>query len=406
MKRGLATRAAMAVAAGAVAMGLASCGHGTYTSEGLSMAQEKSAALKSGAEWTSAQQQFLAGDLDKALKSVNASIAINDRYAKSHVLRGRILIEKGDLDNARNSLLRAEQLDPKYPDTQYYLGIIHERFNQPAEALQRYSKAAELDPKNPQYLVASAEMMIQQDRLDDAQALIDANRPTFQYTPAVKQTEGHIAMIRGQHETAAKLFGEARLLAPDDLSIVEDLARAQMASGNWSEAEYNLAKLIDGAAAKGSTQRRDLMHMRVQCLLRLDRPVEARTTLLALTGGPEGEKDLKAWINLGNVAAILNDSARLKAAAGKVIAIAPDTYEGHYLRGLQLHRQGESRAALASLEKATALNTTDPGPLVLRGLVQQDLGMNREARASFEAAARLAPADKRINTLLSAVATQ
>src|SRR5262249_38192083 len=153
-------------------------------------------------------------DLDKALKSVNASIAINDKYAKSHVLRGRILIEKGDLEGARTSLVTAEGIDPKYPDTQYYLGIIHERFNQPGEALARYTKAAELEPKNPQYLIASAEMLIQQDKLDEAQALIDSQRQTFQYNPAVKQTEGHIAMIRNQPDVASKLFGEARLLAP------------------------------------------------------------------------------------------------------------------------------------------------------------------------------------------------
>lgn len=383
---------------------MASCtGHGGYTSEGKNLAAEKSAMLKSGTEWTSAQQQFLAGDLDKSLKSVDASIAINPNYAKSHVLRGRILIEKGDLDGARTSLLAAEKLDTKLPDTQYYLGIIHERFGQPQEALERYTKAWEMDPSNPQYTIASAEMLIHQDRLDEAQQLIDSRRDKFQYNPAVKQTEGHIAMLRNDPQTAAKLFGEARLLSPDDLSIVEDLVRAQIASKNYSEAEFNLNKLME--SAKGQ-QRRDLQHMRVQCLMQLDRPVDARSILIQLTSGQEGEKDLRAWIGLGNVSALLNDSNRLKLSAARAIAISPDSYEGFYLRGLYQHRAGESKAALESLEKATTLTQTDPGPFVLKGLVQQDLGLNAEAKQSFEQASKLSPNDKRIQTLLSAVATQ
>lgn len=391
---------------------LASCGHGAYTTEHMNTATEKVALIKSGSQWTQAQQQFLAGDLDKALKSVDESIAIKADYAKSHVLRGRILMEKGDLDGSRISLLRAEELDPTLPDTQYYLGILHERFRQPQEALSRYSKAAALDPRSPQYQIASAEMLVQMDRLDDAQALIDSKRDTFQYNPAVKQTEGHIAMLRGNPEAAAKLFGEARLLAPDDMSILEDLARAQIASANWSEAEYNISRVLEGSKTKPAAPgtpalaRRDLQHMRVTCLLKLDRPVEARTTLLELTQGQEGEKDLRAWINLGDVCALLNDNARLRTAATRAVAISPETYEGYYLRGLFLHRTGDNKAALDSLDKATTLTATDPGPWVLRGMVQQDLGMLQEAKASFETAAKLAPSDARIRTLMSAVETQ
>lgn len=391
---------------------LASCGHGTYTTEHKNAASDKVALIKSGSQWTQAQQQFLAGDLDKSLKSVDESIAIKGDYAKSHVLRGRILMEKGDLEGARLALVRAEELDPTLADTQYYLGILHERFRQPEEALSRYSKAAALDPRSPQYQIASAEMLIQMDRLDDAQALIDSKRDTFQYNPAVKQTEGHIAMLRGNPEAAAKLFGEARLLSPDDMSILEDLARAQIASANWSEAEYNISRVLEGSktapgtATNPAVPRRDLQHMRVACLLKLDRPVEARTTLLELTSGPEGEKDLRAWINLGDVCALLNDNPRLRTAATRAIAISPDTYEGHYLRALYLHRTGDNKGALESLDKAVSFTATDPGPWVLRGMVQQDLGMIQEAKASYETAAKLAPSDARIRTLMSAVETQ
>ena len=53
---------------------------------------------------------------------------------KSHVLKGRILIEEGKLEQARASFLEAEKLDEDCVEAQYYLGIVHERFNEPENA--------------------------------------------------------------------------------------------------------------------------------------------------------------------------------------------------------------------------------------------------------------------------------
>src|SRR5262245_43766148 len=90
------------------ALTLAGCAqHGEYTKKHLNEAAERMSQMKSGTEWEMARQQYLAGDLDKALKTVDRSITLNDKVAKSHVLRGRILIEKGRMEEARQSLLKA-----------------------------------------------------------------------------------------------------------------------------------------------------------------------------------------------------------------------------------------------------------------------------------------------------------
>lgn len=376
------------------------CGQGKYTGAHKSTAEEKLSLIKSGTEWNMAHQQFMAGDLDKALKSVDQSIALNDRVPKSHVLRGRILIEKGRLEEARASLLEAEKLDPTNAEAQYYLGIVHERFNQGGEALARYNKAAANDPTNPQYVVAAAEMLMHMDRLDDAERLLTERRADFQYNAALCQTLGHIKMIRKDHQAAVRLFDEARLLAPDDNSVVEDLARAQFACGRFAEAEFHLGRLLQ---ASKNQPRRDLMHLRAQCLVRLDRPVEARAILQELTSGAEGAGDLRAWIMLGNVAATLNDTARLRTAAARVIALAPDSYEGHFLKALHLRRQGDNKSALVSADKAAQLSQKDPGPHILRALIQQDLGNYDGARGSLATALRIDPQNASATQLLDAI---
>jgi len=231
-------------------------------------------------------------------------------------------------------------------------------------------------------------MLIYMDRLDEAESLLMERRSDFQYNAAICQTLGQIKTIRREHEAAVRYFDEARLLAPDDNAIVEDLARAQIACGRFAEAEYHLGRLIE--ASKDQT-RRDLMHLRARCLVKLDRPVEARSILQQLTSGAEGAGDLEAWIMLGQVAATLNDAGRLRTASQRVIALAPESYEGYFLKALHLRRQGDYNGALASADTAAKLSTTDPGPHILKALIQQDLGRRADARKSLLAALKIDP---------------
>ena len=105
-------RAATLALATLTAAALTGCGalgkHGQFTQEHLNQAQEKMTMLKSGTEWQMAHQQFLAGDLDKALKTVDRSIAMNGTVPKSHLLRGRIMLEKSRLEEARQEFLTAQ----------------------------------------------------------------------------------------------------------------------------------------------------------------------------------------------------------------------------------------------------------------------------------------------------------
>lgn len=355
-------------------------GHGKYTSEGLVNGQNKVAGLKAANEYQQGQQAFLAGDLEKAIKSVDRSIQINPSVPKSHVLRGRILLEQSDLEGAINSLQKAEALDPKNVDAQYYLGIVYERFTQPEQAKERYLKAAELEPSNPQYAVAAAEVMIDTGDLGGAETFLSSRGPAFEHNAGVRQTQGHISMMRGDAAKAAQLFNEARLLAPDDTMVLEDLVHAQIATGQFAEAEFNLGRLLK---ATGNKDRRDLKQMRARCLTNVDRPLEARDVLIDLTSGDAGQKDVESWIALGDVCYILHDMNRLRQAYGRVLALAPERSEGFTLKALYQRKQGDLAGALSSLDQAVQLSGDEIDPLMLKGLVLKDLGRTSEARSTF-----------------------
>jgi Flp pilus assembly protein TadD len=379
---------------------LGGCGHGKYTSAHIAQANEKMSMLKSGTEFQMAQQQFLAGDLDKAMKTIDKSLTLNPEVAKSHVLRGRILMEKGRLEQARESFVEAERLDEKNVEAQYYLGIIHERINEPNEAFARYNKAADLDPANPQYLVAAAEMKLILGELDAAEKMLTEGREQFRYNAAVRQAQGHVAMLRDDHKKGAQLFNEALTLAPDDNGIIEDLIRAQMACGQFGEAEFYITRLLK---KEDTGPRRDLQHMRAKCLIALNRSVEARTQLLDLTADDEGSRDVRAWIDLGNVAANLKDRANLRISSQRVLALAPDRFEGWMLRAMLWRMDGDNEQALSSLEEALGRTNTDPSPYVMAAMVLDDLGRTDDAVLALEEALKREPENRAARTLLSAM---
>lgn len=403
----------------ALAGGLPGCsGHGKHTTEGLAMAQQRLSGFKAGSEWDMAKQQFLSGELDKALKSVNKSIALNDSVAKSHTLRARILMEMGQLEEALEAARTARTIDPAFVEAHYYEGVLHERFSEYDDALACFAEAATLDSSDPQYAIAAAEMLIELDRLDEAQRLLEDRRSRHAHSAGVRQTLGHLALMRGESSEAADLFGEARLLAPDDPGLAEDYARALFASERYSEAEPALQRLLDrpqdrtppgvrSVAQKARKDpppsRRDLELMRARCLIALHRPAEARSVLLGLTSGAEGAGDAQAWIALGQVAHTLKDPQRLRIAANRAIALAPERPEGSLLLAAYRMDAGDLPGALRTAQEAAARFPKDASIQLLCGVILSEMNRPDEAAQALAAALALDPKNERTASLLAAV---
>ena len=348
-----------------------------------SRAKENLSIIKAGTEWDMARQAFLAGELDKSLKRVDMSLSYNANVPKSHVLRGRILLEMGRLEESLDALARAEALDPENVDAPYYQGIIYERYGQGEEALAKYQRSGEIDPQDAQYAIAASEVLIDLGRYDEAEQYLADRSAAFQHNAGVRQTLGSIAMIKGDADLAVQFYEEASLLAPDDELIAEDLAFAQLEVGRFAEAELTLGNLLLNPDNDG---RRDLQHLRARCLIELDRPLEARELLTQLVEGPEGVSDIDAWIGLGNVSYLLKDFRGVTRTARRITTLAPDRYEGYLLQALANRKNGDRPAALESLAKAQEVAPNSQVVLNFRTLVQFEMNMLDAARRTLDTA--------------------
>ncbi|MBS0197138.1 MAG: tetratricopeptide repeat protein [Planctomycetes bacterium] len=390
----------LTLAAAAWAGGCAS--HGNYTAEHMSAAKVKMDGLKAATEYQMAHQAFLAGDLEKGLRHVDRSLSLNPKVAKSHVLKGRVYLEMNDLEKSSACFAQASEIEATNVEAQYYQGVLCERVARKEEALGHYQKAAELDGANAQYCIAASEMLIDLGRVDEAKAYLESRAGNFTNNAGVKQSLGNIAMLRGDSVTAEKLFQDARLLAPDDAMIIESLVRAQMANQKFAEADTNLTRMLENG---GGDHRRDLMHMHARCLTQLDRTVEARTVYLELTRDQQGQSDVAAWKGLGETAFILRDSMHLKAAAGRLVAMAPQSPDGYVLRGLMSRQAGQLPAALSNFQQAAKLAKTGDN-LVLLGMTQQDMNLLAQAKQSYKTALEVDPRNATAAKLLAAVPEQ
>ena len=377
---------------------LAGCsGQGNYTRQGVSLAKERMSFLKSATEWELARQAFLAGDLEKAIEKVDYSLSINDTVVKSHVLKGRIQIEMGDLGNALKSFNTASILDPEEPDAHYYLGVVFERLNNPEEAYTHFEQACEFDDYNPSYAVAAVEMLIDLKRVDEAKAYI-SSIPMAQNNAGIRQTLGHIALLENDHEAAVSFFNQARLLAPDDEGIMENLIHAQMLAGSFAQAESNIALLIKKSE---NADRRDLKVLHAKALLKTGRPVEARVIYQKLLSTSEGKSDVDSWVGLANTSFIINDRRTFRKAASRVVSLSPDSAAGYLLYAMY-YRQGEDfEAALSSIDRALGYDPNDASMHAFKSLVLTNLDRQGDAFVSIAQAVKLDPGHPRYAQMLA-----
>ncbi len=388
------------IAAAAIVV-LAGCqGQGQYTKQFREQQTMKMAGLKAATGWDMAHQQYLSGDLKKSLKTIDESIELSSRVARSHTLRGRILLEQGNLESALKSFDTAVEIDPEFVDAHYFRGIVLERFTRFEQAMACYKTAGELDETNPQYAVAWAEMLIQLDRFDEALNLLESKRDSFENNAGIRQTLGHISMMQGDTYSAMEHFREATLLAPDDDGLVEDLARANMSAGQYAEADQLLRRLID---TQSDTQRRDLLHLRAQCLSGMDQLVPARLMLIQLTKDEAGQNDAPAWYALGRVCLGLNDHKSVRDAANRLISISPTSHHGYLLMALFQQQRGDLDRAVKTLDRAAQLTMNDPEPLLVQAVLFERLDKHDLALQAAEQALEIDPESQEALALVTAL---
>ncbi|UCD74988.1 MAG: tetratricopeptide repeat protein [Phycisphaerales bacterium] len=340
-------------------------------------------AFNSQLSYDQAKQAFEVGRFEIAMRQIDGALARYPDAPEYHLLKGRICLETHRLEEAIDSFVTALEKDENCAEAYYFAGIVLQRWSDDEAAYEHYSRAYEIEPANVQYLLAAAESLIALGEFEVARELVEEKLAYFEYNAALRHLLGQIAMLQGDPVTAAECFAQARLLNPDDLTLLEELVWAQFAAGSFSQCYDSityLKHLLDEPRA-------DLLRLEARCLAIMERNTEARDLYLKIIRN--NGADLEAWIELGTLAWELGDFRRVAQCSERIIAIAPDRYEGYLLKGVYERETGNDQEALRLFREAASRSPHAALPHLMLGRMLENTGDLEGAVTAYAHAARI-----------------
>ena len=291
-----------------------------------------------------AKQAFASGELDKARKEIEIAIARAGREAKYWTLLGRIELESKRLEKALDAFGKAIECDPKLAEPYYYRGIVHQRWNENSKAIADYLQAAELDAERIAYVLAAAEIMITERKLDDARMLLLPKLAYFEHNAAMHELLGDIASLSGDSTSAALSYERASVIDPEAPLVGEKLIAALFDAGEYQKCLDAARRSKARAASQQTNGKRvvptqDVLRHEGRSLAMLGRTSEAR--IIFSDTVREYPEDVAAWRDLASAALELGDLSRAQSAAERLIALATEDAAGYTIRGIVSELKGD-----------------------------------------------------------------
>ena len=367
------------------AVNVVGCGGPRYHEQMRTGAAERVAIFKAQLAYDQATQAFNVGRFEKAYRQILGAIQQNPDTPGYYLLQGRILMETHRLERAIHAFEKAIELEPRFANAHYYSGIVYQRWSDDERAYEHYLRAHELDSSSVQYLLAAAEVLVALQQYDDAMVLVESKLDYYEHNAAMRQLLGQITMLQGDALGAAKQFAEARLLNPDDEMLLDELAHAQYAAGLYGECYKSVKQL----QRKSKIDDPALMLLEARCLAGMQRNTEARNLYLKLTRVQSTNPEV--WLGLGSLAWELGDFRRTALCGARLIALAPQRYEGYMLKGIFERHNGNIQQATALLREAASLAPSEALPYLVLGRTLEEAGDIQGALGAYTEALKVEP---------------
>lgn len=329
-----------------------------------------------------ARQQFRAGAAEEAARTAMEAIALDPARVESYVLLVQAQIEGGDLALAEQTLEWAAQRGLVSAALVYTKGVIQEHRKLYEEAIESYRRARTLDPTDRDHLIAEAECLVALDRPQEALALIEPQLSRFEYDGSLRALAGHLALLIGELDKAARWYEEAAIILPDDRIIAENYGLLLVRMRRYPDALAVLRGMVETApekVAKGS-----VLRALARCDLELGDPAAAREILRDYLTQHEG--DFAAHLLMAEAALAGGDLPTAYRHADRASRIEPRNPEVWLVQAAVDFRGGDHPSAEVRLTQVLASNDRDVEANCLLGEVLTASGRNDSARHHFEVA--------------------
>ena len=283
-----------------------------------------------------------------------------------------LLRETDHFDEAEVAYRELVALAPHFYDGHRGLGLLASRSGDHAAALEHFSAARAVAPENAWLINDAGNALRMLGRLDEAKSAyreFSAKAPHIFDGP---RGLGLVARERGDNDNALEHFLAALALAPDNLWLIHDAAKAFCALGRLDEAEA-VYRDLGAKAPHLSDGPRGLAFVARQ---RGDHAAALAHSQSALNLAPDD-----IWL-INDVANALRELSRLdeaEAAYRELMAKAPQLLDGPRGLGLVSSQRGDHATALAHFQAALALAPDNVTLLQEVASQLQELGRQAEA---------------------------
>lgn len=328
------------------------------------------------------------GRLDAAERHVAEAIGLSPDDPSAHVLRAKILLERGQTAAAAEALDRAVERGGDDAQIDYLYGLIAQRYGHFDVALAWYQRAFERDPHQAHYVVAMAEMLVAADRASEALELVRARWTDFEDNVAIRALAGDIYIMLGRYEEAAQAYRVAVQASPNDPHLAVRLGTCLARSGSHLEAR----EVLSAAVEKMDPVPGSVLIELGRCHLAMNELIEARA---AFRGATEINPDQpRGWSWLARTAIEADDLLTARRAAAQAARLAPDSTEYAMLLGYVCWRQQDHSQAIRALEGVVRRAPDEALAWRLLARAREASGDIEAARECYEHLLTLHPEDQ------------
>lgn len=320
---------------------------------------------------TVATSNIAQGNLESGRSGLDAALQLKPNYARALFALAKLKLKKGDFDGALGSIDRAIEATPADPWAWALKGEIGLAQGNADAAQVALRKALEIQPENISANFSLINLLLQQDRRDEATKLFEVMKKAAPQFPQTIFLDARLAYLRKDYKSAGELTQVLLRFAPDSPVFLELSGVVKYEQGSYIQAEADLAKALQAQP--------QLMLARsalIQTYLRTGQQSKAIEALQPVMSELETRPQLQALA--GEVYLQTGDLKRAEEYLSKAAKLDPKDVTKK-TRLAQTHlAQGNESVAFTELEQ---IASGDSGSLADLALIASYLQKNDAERA-------------------------
>jgi tetratricopeptide (TPR) repeat protein len=327
-------------------------------------------------EYGDVQAYVDAGEYEKAADALAEIVAAEPDNAHLRNDYGAMLFQVGDYDGARAEFEKAVELDSTYASPLNNLGYYYMAIDGDTEKAIPYFLSAARLAQNETSISNLYTCYAASGDIDGAIETFKELAEQWPENARLRNDLGSLYLYKNDPDNARKYLKESISVDPEYYHPVVNLARVEIASGNYEAAEELLKPLVESGDSRGSTLWDAWVYLYVA-------QGDGDGALAAAETAVEKEPGAETYNNLASVYHLLNDHGRAIDAAIRSLTYEETSY-AHYIKGYSALLGGfKLETAGEELERAVEMDSSNADAWYALAEVLFKLGSYEESRQAY-----------------------